>query len=52
MDVLKINDDDDDDDDDEPNWDYYTNSVLIWVVGIKQIIDTIFDTTSRHDVTM
>ena len=42
----------------EPYWDYYTNSMLIWVVGIKQIIDTIFqscrqhDTTTRHDVTM
>ena len=38
--------------------DYYTNSMLIWVVGIKQIIDTMFEscrqhvTTSRHDVTM
>ena len=42
----------------EAYWDYYTNSMLIWVVGIKQIIDTIFescrqhDTTSRHDVMM
>ena len=40
----------------EPYWDYYTNSMLI--VGIEQIIDTIFEscrqhvTTSRHDVTM
>ena len=42
----------------ESYWDYYTNSMLIWVVGIKQIIDTMFEscrqhvTTSRHDVTM
>ena len=40
----------------EPYWDYYTISMLIWVVGINQIIDTNFAcyrqhvTTPRHDV--
>ena len=41
-----------------PNWDSYSNSMVIWVVGIKQINDTIFTScrqhviTSRHDVSM
>ena len=41
-----------------PYYDSYSNAIVIWVVGIEQIIDTIFAscrqhaTMSRHDITM
>ena len=33
----------------EPYWEYYTNSMLIWHISIKQIVDTIFQSCSQHD---